>query len=54
MPTCQECQSFFPVEEEPEKGDCVRREVDPRQSYYTSRIVEAEMDAGDCDSFQKK
>jgi len=30
MPTCQECKNFFPIEENPERGDCVQRGVDPR------------------------
>ena len=54
MPTCQECMNFFPMEETPERGDCVRREVDPRQAYYKAREVDCETDAGQCESFQKK
>ncbi len=54
MPTCQECKSFFPIEENPERGDCVQRGVDPRQSYYTAREVDADKDASECSSFQKK
>jgi len=54
MPTCQECKNFFPIEENPERGDCVQKGVDPRQSYYTAREVAADMDASECSSFQKK
>ncbi|MFO7965589.1 MAG: benzylsuccinate synthase gamma subunit family protein [Desulfobacterales bacterium] len=54
MPTCKECKSFFPIEEEPGKGDCVQKCVDARQTYYSARVVSSEMDASLCDSFQKK
>jgi len=54
MPTCQECKNFFPLEEDPNKGDCVQRVVDPRQAYYTAQPVSAEQDASNCSSFQKK
>ena len=54
MPTCVECKSFFPIEEEPGKGDCVQKGVDARQTYFTARVVPAENDASTCDSFQKK
>ncbi|MCP4757007.1 MAG: benzylsuccinate synthase gamma subunit family protein [Proteobacteria bacterium] len=54
MPICEECRSFFPIEESPQRGDCVQREVDPRQSYYTAQEIELSKDAGECSSFQKK
>ena len=54
MPTCQECKNFFPIEETPERGDCVLREVDPRQAYYKGKEVDGEMDASQCTSFLKK
>ncbi len=54
MPTCVECQSFFPIEEEPGQGDCVRKCVDARQTYYSARVVSQDKDAARCDSFQKK
>ena len=54
MTTCQECKSFFPLEEDPARGDCVQRVVDPRQAYYQAKPVNAEDDAGSCASFQKK
>ncbi len=54
MTTCQECKSFFPLEETPEQGDCVRRVVDPRQAFYQAKPVNAEDDAGECDAFHKK
>ncbi|MCP4750837.1 MAG: benzylsuccinate synthase gamma subunit family protein [Proteobacteria bacterium] len=54
MPVCNLCRSFFPIEENPERGDCVRREVDPRQAYYTARELDAGADASNCANFQKK
>jgi len=54
MPTCKECKNFFPIEENPERGDCVQRGVDPRQSYYTAMEKAADMDAGECKDFQKR
>ena len=54
MPTCQECKSFFSIEEEPGTGDCVQKCVDARQTYFTARVVNADSDASRCDSFQKK
>ncbi len=53
MPTCNECKNFFPIEETPERGDCVLREVDPKQSYYTAKELDADTNANDCSSFQK-
>lgn len=54
MSTCSECKSFFSREDEPEKGDCVQRVVDPRQAYYKSKPVDPNMDSAGCESFQKK
>lgn len=54
MPTCKECKSFFPVNENPEQGDCVQRVVDPRQGYYKAKPTKADQDASECGSFQKK
>lgn len=54
MATCQECKSFFPLEENPDQGDCVQRVVDPRQAYYKARPVAANNDASNCESFSKK
>ena len=54
MPTCKECKNFFPLEENPDKGDCVRRVVDPRQAYHKAKPVEADRDAADCPDFQRK
>ena len=54
MATCKDCKSFFPEEENSNKGDCVRRVVDPRQAYYQSKPVNASDDAGSCDCFKKK
>ncbi|MBE0480277.1 MAG: benzylsuccinate synthase gamma subunit family protein [Dehalococcoidia bacterium] len=54
MPTCNECRSFFPLDENPDKGDCVQRVVDPRQGYYRAKPVTADQDSSKCSSFQKK
>jgi benzylsuccinate synthase len=54
MPTCNECKNYFPINEDPKKGDCVERVVDPRQAYYKAKPVPADQDAAKCSSFQKK
>jgi len=54
MPTCNECKNYFPINEDPKKGDCVERVVDPRQAYYKAKPVPADQDATKCSSFQKK
>jgi benzylsuccinate synthase len=54
MTTCKECKSYFPLEENQEKGDCIRRAVDPRQEYYQAKPVNENDDANKCDSFNKK
>ena len=54
MATCRECKCFFVLEDNPEKGDCVQRMVDPRQAYYKAKPVAADQDASNCSSFQKK
>jgi len=54
MPKCEECRKFFPLEEDPKKGDCVQRVVDPRQAYYKAKPVTSEKDAAKCESFEKK
>ncbi len=54
MASCNECKSFFPLEDDDSMGDCVRRVVDPRQAFYQAKPVEAENDSSDCASFQKK
>ena len=54
MPLCKECKKFFSVQEDPQKGDCVAREVDPRQAYYKAKSVVADKDASSCSSFEKR
>jgi benzylsuccinate synthase len=54
MTSCKDCKSFFSLEENQDKGDCVRRVVDPRQAYYQAKPVNAEDEAVSCSSFQKK
>jgi len=54
MPTCKECKKFFAMDDDPKKGDCVERIVDPRQAYYKAKPVPGDQDASKCSSFQKK
>ncbi|HWR68314.1 MAG TPA: benzylsuccinate synthase gamma subunit family protein [Desulfomonilia bacterium] len=54
MATCKECKKYFPLEDDPNKGDCVQRMIDPRQAYYQAKLVTAEKDAARCSSFEKK
>ncbi len=54
MAACNECKRFFPIEEQPEMGDCVMRKEDPRQAFYTARPVAANDDASSCPDFQNK
>lgn len=50
--SCGECKWFFPTEEDPSRGDCVRRESDGKSSYYTAKPMNADDKA--CDNFEKK
>ena len=54
MPTCSECKQFFQMDENPDKGECVRRVVDPRQAYYKAKSVDADKEAGGCPDFRRK
>jgi benzylsuccinate synthase len=54
MATCSECKQFFQMDENPDKGDCVRRVVDPRQAYYKAKPVDADKEAGGCPDFRRK
>ena len=54
MPTCNECKNYFPINEDPKKGDCVERVVDPRQAYYKAKPVVEDKDASSCSSFEKR
>ncbi|MFP4445852.1 MAG: benzylsuccinate synthase gamma subunit family protein [Desulfosudaceae bacterium] len=54
MAACNECKHFFPLAEQPENGDCVKRGEDPRQAFYMAKPVAAEQDAASCPDFQKK
>ncbi len=54
MATCSECKQFFRRDENPDRGDCVRRVVDPRQAHYKARPVESDREAGGCPDFRKK
>ena len=54
MPTCDECKSFFPFDEDPLKGDCVTREDDGRSQYWMSRPTEAFTDGEGCPRFIAK
>lgn len=50
--SCGDCKWFFPVEEEPSKGDCVQREADIQSEYWTAKPVSA--DAAECEKFEGK
>lgn len=54
MPSCKECKKFFPLEQDPKRGDCVQRVIDPRQAYYQAKPVSADRDAAKCSSFEKR
>lgn len=54
MATCTECKHYFPIEDQPGRGDCVQRGVDPRQAYYMAKEVDGDTDASNCSSFEKK
>lgn len=54
MPTCDDCKSFFPLPDDPLKGDCVTRERDERSEYWMSRPTEALRDVEDCPRFIAK
>ena len=54
MATCDDCKSFFPLEEDPLKGDCVTREDDGRAQYWMSRPTEAFTEAQECPRFIDK
>ena len=54
MTICSECKNFFATEDDPLKGNCVQRVVDPRQSYYKSAPVNAGDDSSKCEAFLKK
>ncbi len=54
MAKCEECKCFFPLEENPEAGDCIHRGEDARQAFYQAKPVAAEQDASSCPEFQKK
>ena len=54
MTLCKECKKFFPIQGDPKKGDCVSREVDPRQAYYKAKPVVEDKDASSCSSFEKR
>ena len=54
MPTCDDCKSFFPLEEDPLKGDCVTREDDGKVQYWMSRPTTAFQDAENCPRFIAK
>jgi len=54
MATCKECKNYFPMEDDDSMGDCTLRVVDPRQAYFQAKPVEADKEAGSCESFHKK
>jgi benzylsuccinate synthase len=54
MSVCKDCKSFFPYDDNPQKGDCVRKVTDERQTYYSAKPTDAAHDATQCKFMQKK
>jgi len=54
MATCNECKQFFRMDENPDRGDCVQRVVDPRQAYYKAKPVDGDRESADCPDFRKR
>jgi hypothetical protein len=54
MPTCDECKGFFPLDEDPLKGDCVTREDDGKVQFWMSRPTTAFQEAEGCPRFIAK
>ena len=54
MPTCDECKIFFPLDEDPLKGDCVTREDDGKVQFWMSRPTTAFQEAESCPRFIDK
>jgi len=50
--SCGECRWFFPLEDDPATGDCVRRDSDEKSEYWTARPVSAERSSEDCRDFE--
>jgi len=50
--SCGECKWFFPLDEDPNRGDCVQREGDEKSEYYTAKPCGTE-DAA-CEKYEKK
>jgi len=54
MLVCKDCKSFFPYDDQAQKGDCVRKVTDAKQTYFTSKPTDAGHDASQCKFMQKK
>jgi benzylsuccinate synthase len=54
MITCKDCRKYHPWEEDPQKGDCIQKVIDPRQAFYESKPVQADKNASTCSLFDKK
>jgi|YNPBryantNP2012_1023418.scaffolds.fasta_scaffold01109_4 benzylsuccinate synthase len=54
MANCADCKWFFPLEEDPGRGDCVQREDDGKSQYWTAKPVSADRPADQCASFQAR
>lgn len=50
--SCADCKWFFPLEDDPSRGDCVRRESDGKSDYYTAKPHNA--NDPDCENYEKK
>ncbi len=54
MATCNDCKWFFPLEDDPSRGDCVRRESDGKSEYWTAKPRSAQEGGESCASFEAK
>ena len=54
MASCSECKWFFPLDEDPARGDCVRRESDEKSAYYSAKPVSADRASEECKGFESK
>ena len=50
----KDAKNFFPYPDDSSRGEYIVRVVDPKQSYYSAKPVNAEDDASNEPDFQKK
>jgi len=54
MAKCGDCKWFFPLEDDPTRGDCVRRESDEQSEYWTAKPMGAEQSSEECAGYKSK